>query len=119
MLNLTFIDPGTMVQTSDAPLASTPRSATLPRYFFNIHDGIDFIDWIGSEHSGMASVRTEAIESLSERTRGKLLLAKDVEAWVMNVRNESGVTVLIVTISAAAQFVGSATEVAERKDARA
>jgi hypothetical protein len=80
----------------------------MARYFFNVHDGVDFTDPVGSEHADMASVRAEAVESISERLQGTLLVGKDVSAWLMNVTDEAGVTVMIVSFSAALQIVNPA-----------
>ena len=85
-------------------LASQQESA-VPRYFFNFHDGYDFIDSIGSEHPDISSVRAEAVETIGERLRGTLLNNKDVSAWLMNVRNEAGFTVLILSLAATVQVV--------------
>lgn len=77
----------------------------MQRYFFNFHDGVDFTDDVGSEHTDIESVRAEAVESISERLRGTLLKSKDVSAWLMNVTNESGFTVLILSMAAAVQII--------------
>ena len=77
----------------------------MARYFFNFHDGYDFVDNVGSEHPDMISVRAEAVETLGERLRGSLLKAKDVSAWLMNVKDEAGFTVLILSLAAAVQII--------------
>ncbi|MFP3547332.1 hypothetical protein SB748_28380 [Rhizobium sp. SIMBA_035] len=77
----------------------------VPRYFFNLHDGHDFIDNVGSEHPDLHSARAEAVENLGERMRGTLLIDRDVSACVINVTDEAGVTVLIVSLCAAAQII--------------
>jgi hypothetical protein len=83
------------------------------RYFFHLHDGIDIPDTIGSEHPDLASVRAEAVESISERTRGRLLHTADTSAWLMNVTNEAGFTVMVVSLSAAVQVTISAEQQTE------
>lgn len=77
----------------------------MPRYFFNLHDGYDFIDDVGSEHPDLHSARAEAVENLGERMRGSLLIDRDVSACLINVTDEAGVTVLIVSLCAAAQII--------------
>jgi hypothetical protein len=77
----------------------------MPKYFFNLHDGVDLPDPYGSEHPDLASVRAEAVESIAERLRGRLLEDKDISAWIMNVVDEAGITVLILSFSAAVQIV--------------
>lgn len=77
----------------------------MPRYFFNIHDGIATPDPIGSEHIDLHTVRDEAVETIAERLKGKLLKGKDISSWTLNVTNESGLTVLILSLSAAVQII--------------
>lgn len=77
----------------------------MARYFFNLHDGMDLPDTVGSEHSDLASVRAEAVESVAERLRGRLLDKLDVSAWMMNVTDEAGVTVLILSMAATVYIV--------------
>ncbi|MBB4000994.1 DUF6894 family protein [Aurantimonas endophytica] len=78
----------------------------MARFFFNLHDGIDVLDTVGSEHADMASVRGEAVEFLAERVRGNLLRGKDTAAWLLKVTDESRKTVLTVSFSAALQVTG-------------
>jgi hypothetical protein len=77
----------------------------MARYFFNIYDGGSSIDPIGSEHPDLASVREEAVETVAERLRGRLLIGNDVTGWLMNVKDEAGATVLILSLSAMVQYV--------------
>jgi hypothetical protein len=69
---------------------------------------MDFTDPVGSEHADMESVRAEAVDNISERLRGTLLVGKDVSAWLMNVTDETGLTVMIVSFAAAVQIVNPA-----------
>ena len=87
----------------------------MPLYFFNLHDGVDLPDPVGSEHADLQSVRQEAVESLSERLRGRLLDGRDVSAWLMNVTDEAGFTVLILSFSAAVQIVNPPRPDAEER----
>ncbi|NDV85472.1 hypothetical protein GTW51_02035 [Aurantimonas aggregata] len=75
----------------------------MARFFFNLHDGVDLPDNVGSEHSDMAGVRGEAVAFLTERVRGNLLDKKDHAAWLLSVTDESKNTVLTLTFSAALQ----------------
>jgi hypothetical protein len=50
-------------------------------------------------------VRDEAVETIAERLKGRLLKGKDISAWTLNVTNESGLTVLILSLSAAVQII--------------
>lgn len=77
------------------------------RFFFHLHDGVHITDNIGSEHPDIASVREEAVESISERARGRLLRGSDTSAWLMNVTDETGTTVMVVSLAATVHIVGS------------
>ncbi|MBY3232270.1 DUF6894 family protein [Rhizobium laguerreae] len=77
----------------------------MARFFFNLHDGISIPDTVGSEHPDLQSVRLEAVETIAERLRGALLMKTDVSAWLMNVTDERGVTVIVLSFTAAVQIV--------------
>jgi hypothetical protein len=77
----------------------------MARYFFNLHDGISIPDTVGSEHPDLQSARSEAVETIAERLKGSLLEKVDVSAWLMNVTNEHGFTVIVLSFSAAVQVV--------------
>ncbi|NKM22464.1 hypothetical protein GFM01_32885 [Rhizobium laguerreae] len=80
----------------------------MARYFFNLHDGISIPDPVGSEHPDLQSARVEAVETIAERLRGALLKKADVSAWLMNVTDEQGVTVIVLSFTAAVQIVDHA-----------
>lgn len=67
----------------------------MARYFFNVHDGISLIDTVGSEHPDVQSARHEAVETIAERLKGALLKDADISAWLMNVTDERGFTVIV------------------------
>ncbi|MEH7836550.1 hypothetical protein V7796_12315 [Rhizobium laguerreae] len=77
----------------------------MARYFFNLHDGISIPDTVGSEHPDLQSARVEAVETIAERLRGVLLKKADISAWLMNVTDEQGVTVIVLSFTAAVQIV--------------
>ncbi|MBY3503006.1 hypothetical protein HFN65_31985 [Rhizobium laguerreae] len=77
----------------------------MARYFFNVHDGISIPDTVGSEHFDLQSVRREAVETVAERLKGALLKDADVSAWLMNVTDERGFTVIVLSFTAAVQIV--------------
>ncbi|MEB2848378.1 hypothetical protein GAO09_11240 [Rhizobiales bacterium RZME27] len=77
----------------------------MPRYFFHLHDGQDLPDLIGSDHPDVAGARAEAVESIAERLRGRLLEGSDVSAWIINVTDELGITVLILSFAATVHIV--------------
>lgn len=53
----------------------------------------------------MAGARAEAVESIAERLRGRLLEGSDASAWIMNVTDELGITVLILSFAATVHIV--------------
>jgi hypothetical protein len=77
----------------------------MARYFFNLHDGIDLADNVGSEHPDLQSARSEAIETIAERLKGSMLTKANVSAWIMNVTDEDGYTVIVLSFSAAVQII--------------
>ncbi|MGV1873728.1 DUF6894 family protein [Agrobacterium rosae] len=86
----------------------------MARYFFNVHDGVSIADTVGSEHPDIESARSEAVETIAERLRGTMLKNTDLSAWLMNVVDESGFTVMVLSFTAAVKIVDrfdvSATE---------
>ncbi|WP_409995797.1 DUF6894 family protein [Rhizobium leguminosarum] len=55
----------------------------------------------------LKSARSEAVETIAERLRGALLKKADVSAWLMNVTDEQGVTVMVLSFTAARPDRGS------------
>jgi hypothetical protein len=77
----------------------------MARYFFNVHDGISIADVVGSEHPDIESARCEAVETIAERLRGTMLAKSDVSAWLMNVTDEGGFTVIVLSFTAAVKII--------------
>lgn len=90
----------------------------MARYFFNLHDGVSLPDPEGSEHADLQSARREAVEMIAERLKGALLKNVDVSAWLMNVTDEHGYTVIVLSFSAAVQIVDNAGLAAARMASR-
>lgn len=88
----------------------------MARYFFNLHDDISIPDNVGSEHPDLDSVRAEAVETIADRLKGALLQDADISAWLMNVTNEEGYTVIVLSFSAAVKIVDHAALTAARAD---
>ena len=86
----------------------------MARYFFNVHDGISIPDMVGSEHPDLFGARMEAVESIAERLKGSLLKEADVSSWLMNVTDEHGFTVMVLSFSAAIQIVDQPSLAAAR-----
>ena len=78
---------------------------SLARYFFNVHDGISVADTVGSEHADIESARSEAVETIAERLQRTMLKKTDVSAWLMNVVDESGFTVIVLSFTAAVKII--------------
>jgi len=90
----------------------------MTRYFFNLHDGISLPDTVGSEHPDLRSVRREAVETIAERLKGSLLKKADISSWLMNVTDEHGFTVMVLSFSAAVQIVDQPSLTAARAASR-
>lgn len=86
----------------------------MTRYFFNLHDGISLPDTVGSEHPDLLSARSEAVETIAERLKGALLKKADISSWLMNVTDEHGFTVMVLSFSAAVQIVDQPSLAAAR-----
>jgi hypothetical protein len=62
----------------------------MPRYFFDVHDGVHDIDALGTDLAGIDEARTEAAQMAGR------LLADDAKKfwsgheWTVSVRDESG-----------------------------
>ncbi|MCQ1766110.1 hypothetical protein NOJ28_11245 [Neorhizobium galegae] len=86
----------------------------MARYFFNLHDSVNLPDPVGSEHPDLQSARDEAVETIAERLKGSMLTETDVSAWIMNVTDEDGFTVIVLSFSAAVQIIDHASLAAAR-----
>jgi hypothetical protein len=49
----------------------------VPRFYFDVHDGVDIIDVVGSDLAGLDEARDEAVRATSELLRGAQL----AELW--------------------------------------
>jgi hypothetical protein len=72
----------------------------MSRYFFNVRDGTEYLDRVGTELAGPDAARAEAV-----RTAGAIL--KDLGSefwnsgeWIMRVTDESGAAVCTLRFSA-------------------
>jgi hypothetical protein len=77
----------------------------MARYFFNIYNGVQSHDDIGTECTTAADVRTEAVGALGDIIRGNLLRDKNVSSCVINVVDELGKTVMIVSLAASVEAI--------------
>ena len=72
----------------------------MARYFFNIRDGQNIKDTVGTELPDLESVRTEALEATTEIVKGRLLANTDAASWVVQVTDDAGFTVMVLSLSA-------------------
>jgi hypothetical protein len=75
------------------------------RYFFNVLDGTTKPDSVGSVHPDIESAGNEAVEAIAELLKGLMLQDADVSAWLMNVTDENGFTVIVLSFTAAVQVM--------------
>ena len=59
----------------------------MPRYFFDIADGEDFLDHQGSEWPDLAAARVEAVRYAAEVLKEMPERFWNTEEWVMTVRD--------------------------------
>lgn len=79
------------------------------RYFFNISDEEQNSDAIGTECADVAEVRSEAVETMQELLKGRLLQNNDRTYMAINVTDEAGKTVMIVGNTAFVQVVAGSS----------
>ena len=71
----------------------------MTRYFLDIHDGsVISLDREGEEFADLEAAKREAVHAVTELSRGHALRGK-TEKLGINVRNESGKTVLFVRLT--------------------
>ena len=73
----------------------------MPRYFFHVRNGRDFVDTEGTELPDKIAARTEAVRSSGEMLRG---LKDDAgfwsgDDWLMSVTDEAGRPILTLRFS--------------------
>jgi hypothetical protein len=73
--------------------ACLPSEPTMPRYYFDFHDGVTFIDEEGVELENIDAARTCAIQSLGA------IAGDDTSATHMNIRNGFGNIVLTANLT--------------------
>lgn len=80
----------------------------MARYFFNFYNGVQGFDDVGTECADVGEVRAEAVEGLQQLLAGVLLESSNTFSMTINVTDESGKTVMIVTNMASVEtIVGS------------
>lgn len=81
-------------------------------YFFNIYNGKQSCDDVGSECTNVAEVRAEAVATIQELVRHSLLEKKDLSSMTVNVVDGEGKTVMIVSLAASVETVAGSSLVA-------
>lgn len=85
------------------------RDIVLPRrldggdvalHYFNVYNGREFLDHIGSDLPDLDAVRTEAVKTAAELLRGECKDLWSGSDWKMIVTNEGGHQVLTLRFSA-------------------
>jgi hypothetical protein len=72
----------------------------MPRFFFNVHDGVDILDDEGMELPGPDEARAQAIITAGEMLKEKGRAFWPAVEWAMEVTDESGGTVCKLKFSA-------------------
>ena len=71
----------------------------VPRYFFHIHDSVDFIDQEGTEFPGLEEARGEAVVTAGEILREVDRKFWNRPEWRMWVTDDAGETVCAIKFS--------------------
>ena len=79
----------------------------MARFFFHIRDGKTTLDTEGSEHADLASVRQEAVEATAQILQGRLLGHSDTASWLVQVVDEAGFTVLVLSLAASVHILNT------------
>lgn len=69
-------------------------------HYFNVYNGRDFLDDVGSDLPDLDAVRTEAVKTAADLLRGECKDLWSGSDWKMIVTNESGQEVLMLRFSA-------------------
>jgi hypothetical protein len=72
----------------------------MPRYFFNVRDGVNLIDNEGTVLSDVEEAREQAVVAAGEAIKDMGCKFWAGEVWEMNVTDESGATVCALTFTA-------------------
>ena len=62
----------------------------MPRYFFDIHDGIEFSDPNGTELSDHSAARIRAVSLATDHAKMPAMLNQDGGVVIVNVRDNAG-----------------------------
>lgn len=62
----------------------------MPRYFFNIHDGVDIADPVGTEYPSWKEAYAEAIRLVGQVLKDDAAHIALGESWHLEVTNEQG-----------------------------
>jgi hypothetical protein len=65
------------------------RQSSVPRFFFNVHDGLDRPDEEGTELRDREAVRPEALRAAGEMLRD-IAETFNGDEWRMEVKDEAG-----------------------------
>jgi len=72
----------------------------VPRYFFHVQDGSNFVDEDGTELSGVEEARTQAVVASGEALKDQAAKFWNSGDWLMNVVDEDGAAVCSLRFSA-------------------
>jgi len=72
----------------------------MPRYFYHVQDGSNFVDEDGTELSGVEEARTQAVIAAGEALKDHAAKFWNSGDWFMNVVDENGGPVCSLRFSA-------------------
>ena len=89
----------------------------MPRFFFNVHDGIDLLDEDGTEFPNWEEARLAAIRAAGEIFKDNARRLSLGEQWRMEVTDEEGYVLLHMDFSMMEPSVRPNLEARARPDA--
>jgi hypothetical protein len=82
------------------------KQLIVPRYYFDVHDGMEQVDRVGSEWPDLAAARDHALDLAGAYTKRSGALGSDGGAVIITVRDAAGETTMIVRLACSVESCG-------------
>ena len=70
----------------------------MPRYFFDVHDGVDLLDLEGTECPDLTYVKSEAKKLLPQIALDELYRQGERKQYALSVRDEQGLVIYTASL---------------------
>lgn len=77
----------------------------MSHYFFNIYNGHQSIDDVGTHCETLDDVRAEAVGTIQELVRNSLLERKNTSSIIVQVTDQDAATVMLVHLAASVEVI--------------